>query len=46
MNPDVDLSLATKEEMADVFYLQVQVFSILDTGKEGSIDMTQFIKMY
>lgn len=39
MNPEIDLSSATKEEMADAF-------SILDVEKEGSIDMEKFLQLY
>ena len=39
INPDIDLANATKEEMADAF-------SILDSDKEGSIDMNKFLELY
>ena len=39
LNPEIDLSNSTKEEMADAF-------SILDVNKEGSIDLGTFLEMY
>lgn len=46
MNPDIDLSLGTKDQLADVIFYHNQAFSILDVDKQGSIDMNKFMKMY
>jgi|JI9StandDraft_2_1071091.scaffolds.fasta_scaffold465443_1 hypothetical protein len=43
MNPDIDLAMADKNELADVFPSLTQAFSILDPKKTGSIDVNEFL---
>ncbi len=46
MTPKVDFSLLNEEGIADVLLRLVQVFYILDTGRQGSISADEFFKLY
>lgn len=46
MNPEIDMGMADKNELADVCKCNIQAFGMLDPKKTGSIDIKEFLEAY